>query len=106
LSSTISNDPSKLVSIYLSMAALAFRRPRAIPAILGASWAFRSRTWYRSFPFLPIPPRSYLRWRMETAFGDPEAVPSLDDLERYLNWTARMRSRMTGRAPAGEALHD
>lgn len=88
------------------MAALAFRRPRVIPAILGASWAFRARGWYRRFPFLPIPPASYMRWRMETAFGRPDAEPSLDDLERYLLWTARMRRRITGREPAEGRVHD
>jgi hypothetical protein len=35
---------------------------------------------------------------METAFGDPDAVPELDDLERYLTWTLRMRARIAGRA--------
>jgi hypothetical protein len=58
------------------------------------------------FPFLPVPPASYMRWRMETAFGDAGAEPSMDDLERYLLWTARMRRRITGREPAGGRSHD
>jgi hypothetical protein len=33
---------------------------------------------------------------METAYGDPEAALSIDDLERYLLWTARMRAQMRG----------
>jgi hypothetical protein len=94
------------VSIYFRMAGLALRRPRVIPALLGAAWAFRDRRWYRRAPFLPLPPRSYLRWRMETAFGDPDAVPALDDLERYLMWTARMRGRITGRGAARSVAHD
>ncbi len=88
------------------MLALAFRRPRVIPAMLGAAWAFRGRAWYRRFPFLPVPPASYMRWRMETAFGDAGAEPSMDDLERYLLWTARMRRRITGREPAEGRTHD
>ncbi len=88
------------------MLALAVRRPRTIPAILGASWAFRARDWYRRFPFLPVPPTSYMRWRMETAFGDPDAVPPFDDLERYLVWTARMRRRIGGGTPAEGPTHD
>lgn len=94
------------MSIYTRMAALAFRRPRMIPTMLGAAWAFRARDWYRRAPFLPVPPASYMRWRMETAFGDAEAVPSLDDLERYLSWTARMRRRIVGREPAEGRVHD
>lgn len=88
------------------MLALAVRRPRTIPAILGASWAFRARDWYRRFPFLPVPPASYMRWRMETAFGDADVVPSLDDLERYLLWTARLRRTIGGRSATEGPVHD
>ncbi len=88
------------------MLALAVRRPRTIPAILGASWAFRARDWYRRFPFLPVPPASYMRWRMETAFGDPDVVPPLDDLERYLVWTQSMRRRIGGSDAAEGPTHD
>jgi hypothetical protein len=73
---------------------VAIRRPRIIPYLLRAAWAFRARGWLRRPPFLPLPPRSYLRWRMETAYGDPDAVPTPDELERYLVWTARMRAQM------------
>ena len=73
---------------------MALRRPRLIPWLLRAGWAFRARNWYRRPPFLPLPPRSYLAWRMETAYGDVNAVPTLDELERYLVWTARMRALM------------
>ncbi len=79
------------------MAGLALRRPRTIPHLLGAAWAFRARGWYRRPPFLPVPPGSYVRWRMETAYGDAEATPSDEELERYLRWTAQMRGQMTGR---------
>lgn len=79
---------------------MALRRPRMIPDLLGAAWAFRARRWYLRPPFVPLPPRTYLRWRMETAYGDPEAVPTLDEMERYLAWTARMR-RLMGRGRRG-----
>jgi len=75
---------------------MALRRPRMIPNLVRAAWAFRARSWYKRPPFLPLPPRSYLRWRMETAYGDPEAAPPIDELERYLLWTARMRAQMRG----------
>jgi len=29
--------------------------------------------WYRHAPFLPIPPRDYMQWRMFTAYGDEQA---------------------------------
>ena len=84
----------RTVPLYLSLAGLAFRRPRALPDLLRAAWAFRSRGWYRSPPFLPLPPRSYLRWRLDTAYGDPEATPSPDEVERYLAWGTAMRRGM------------
>jgi hypothetical protein len=39
-----------------------------------------------------------VRWRLETAYGDPDARPSLDEMERYLVWTARMRGLMGRRS--------
>lgn len=43
---------------------------------------------------------------METAFGDPDAIPELDDLERYLTWTSRMRGRIAGRSGKARGGHD
>lgn len=83
-----------MTPIQWRMAVLGLKRPWLVPAILGAAWAFRARGWWRRPPFLPLPPPSYLRWRMETAYGDPEAVPSDEELSRYLRWAAEMRSRM------------
>lgn len=80
--------------LYARMIGLAFRRPTLVPHLLGAAWAFRARGWWRRPPFLPLPPVSYLRWRMETAYGDPDARPSDDELERYLRWASAMRARM------------
>lgn len=88
------------MSPYLSVAGLALRRPRALPDVLRAAWAFRARRWYRHAPFLPLPPLSYLRWRLETAYGDPEATPSHDDVERYLAWGTSMRRNMRRRTHA------
>lgn len=82
------------MSIYAKLLGILLRRPRLLPHALGAAWAFRARGWYRRPPFLPLPPREYVRWRMETAYGDPAAVPSADELERYLRWASAMRERM------------
>ncbi len=76
------------------MVGLAFRHPRLLPHLLRAAWTFRARTWYRRPPFLPIPSSSYMRWRMETAYGDADAQPGPGELERYLLWATDMRRRM------------
>ena len=80
--------------VYVGLAKVAIRRPWILPAMLGAAWAFRSNKWYRSPPFLPLPSKAFMRWRMETAYGrNATAIPSRD-LERYLRWGSDMRSRM------------
>lgn len=82
------------MSTYAKLLALLLRRPGLLPHALGAAWTFRARDWYRRAPFLPLPPREYVRWRMETAYGDPDAHPTADELDRYLRWASAMRKRM------------
>lgn len=79
---------------YLRILGAVLRRPGLVVDLVSTAWVFRARGWYRRFPFLPLPPRDYLRWRMETAYGDPDATPPPDDLARYLRWARRMRARM------------
>lgn len=74
------------------IAGLALRRPGLLPPLLGAAWRFRRRGWYRTPPFLPLPPRAYVEWRLHTAYGSEDAVPPAADLARYLRWTRRMGS--------------
>ena len=72
---------------------LAFRsiiRPRLALDLLAVAWAFRSRRWYRTPPFLPLPPREYLRWRMYTAYGDENAVPPPEDVIRFAEWRRKL----------------
>jgi hypothetical protein len=80
------------------MVGIALRRPWIIPHVLGAAWAMRARGWYARPPFLPLPPRAYVEWRMETAYGDVQASPPADELVRYLVWSTRLRRLM--RRPA------
>jgi hypothetical protein len=43
--------------------------------------------WWRHPPFLPLPTREYLRFRMETAYGGAGDQPlQADDLVTYLRW--------------------
>ena len=65
------------------------RRPSLASDLLRVAWRFRHRHWYRRFPFLPIPEREYVRWRMYTAYGDADAIPTAKELERYARWAVR-----------------
>ena len=58
-------------------------------ALARVGWRFRRRGWYARFPFLPVPAREYLRWRMHTAYGRGDAVPPADDVVRYARWATR-----------------
>lgn len=73
----------------LSLAARSLRSPATGVALLRVGWRFRRRDWFRRFPFLPVPARDYLRWRMHTAYGDHDAVPPADDVVRYARWATR-----------------
>ena len=73
-----------------------------IPHLLATAWAFRGRRWYARAPFLPLPAKSYMRWRMETAYGDPDFVPSAPDFERFLVWASHMRREMRHRDPKSD----
>ncbi len=68
---------------------------RALRAVR-AGWGFRSRGWARRPPFLPLPPREYIEWRLYTAYGATGA-PTPQEVERYLRWVDRMRKGVTPR---------
>lgn len=43
--------------------------------------------WWRRPPFLPLPAREYMRFRMETAYGGAgDGPPAPEDLLTYLRW--------------------
>lgn len=71
-------------------------RPGLLVAMLRAAWRFRARGWWRRPPFLPLPPREYLEWRMHTAYGD-DGSPTGAELDRYLRWANDMYSTRRGR---------
>jgi hypothetical protein len=58
-------------------------------ALLKVGWRFRRNRWWARPPFLPLPAREYVRWRMYTAYGDHDAVPPVEDVIRYARWAAR-----------------
>ena len=65
------------------------RNPRTAAALVRVGWRFRARGWYRRFPFLPLPAKDYVRWRMYTAYGDEQFVPPADDIVRYARWAVK-----------------
>ena len=72
--------------LYLRLALRALVRPQLAVDLLRLAWSFRARAWWRRPPFLPIPPREYMQWRMFTAYGDPNAVPPVNDVVSFARW--------------------
>ena len=78
-----------MLGLVLSLIPRALLSPSTARALLVVAWRFRRNHWYARFPFLPLPARDYVRWRMYTAYGDHDAVPPVDDVIRYARWAAR-----------------
>jgi hypothetical protein len=77
--------------LTIALAGRTLRHPTLAVDLLRVLWNFRARGWWRRFPFLPLPPREYVRWRMHTAYGSHDAVPPPDDLVRYARWVGGRR---------------
>lgn len=73
-------------ALALALAARAVVNPRIAIDLLALVWAFRRRDWSRRPPFLPVPSRPYMRWRMYTAYGAEDALPPVRDVLRFARW--------------------
>ncbi|CAN5848967.1 hypothetical protein BH23ACT2_BH23ACT2_08370 [soil metagenome] len=70
------------------MAAALARRPTLwATAVIQVARLARPR-WWRRPPFLPLPEPAYLRFRLETQYGDDRA-PEPADVIAYLRWCRR-----------------
>lgn len=75
--------------LSLTLALRSVANPVTGLALLRVGWRFRRRGWYARFPFLPLPSREYVRWRMHTAYGSDDFVPPAADVVRYARWAVR-----------------
>ena len=49
-------------------------------------WLLAEPGWWRRAPHLPVPDPAYLRFRLQTAYGDPDREPEPADVVTYLHW--------------------
>jgi len=77
----------------LKLALHALARPKLLFYMAATAWRFRRRGWYRRPPFLPLPSNDYVAWRMYTAYGREDAVPSIEEAERYFRWAYHLRRK-------------
>lgn len=53
---------------------------------LGLALAFAARRWWGRSPWLPVPDRDYVRWRLQTAYGgDGTTPPGADETHDLLS---------------------
>lgn len=62
-------------------------RPDLWRAALRQARVLVPRGWWRRAPFLPLPDRDWLAFRLTTAYGDPGARVAVDDLLTWLAWS-------------------
>jgi hypothetical protein len=74
-------------------AAAAARHPSLWITGLRQALVLARRGWWRRPPFLPVPDREYLRFRMQTAYGGDglDRDPAPDDVVTYLRWCRATR---------------
>ena len=48
--------------------------------------------WWSRRPFVPVPDRAWLRFRLQTQYGDADATPAPADLVTWLEWSRRWRA--------------
>jgi len=72
--------------LSLALAGRALINPVLAVDLLRVAWRFRTRRWYAQPPFLPLPDRTYVEWRMHTAYGSHDVVPPIEDVIRYARW--------------------
>ena len=77
--------------LSIALALRGLTSPGTARALLAVAWRFRRRRWWTRFPFLPLPDREYVRWRMLTAYGDSDSIPPASDVIRYARWAVRDR---------------
>ncbi|GMQ94498.1 MAG: hypothetical protein BMS9Abin12_1991 [Acidimicrobiia bacterium] len=66
-------------------------RPVLWPTAVGTVLALAPRRWWVRRPFLPIPDRDFVAWRVTTAYGHPDMTLVADDVVSYLQWRRRNR---------------
>ena len=72
---------------WMARAALTVLRHPALWATgVGQLVRLAAPGWWRRWPPLPIPDRDYLRFRLQTQYGDPDREPEPADVVTYLEW--------------------
>ena len=61
-------------------------RPRFWVVAIRLAWRMVPSRWWARRPFLPVPTRDYVKFRLETQYGGSSPQPNLPDVLKYLQW--------------------
>lgn len=84
-------DRSALVAFVGSAVVALAKRPALVPTAVRQSLRMAPKQWWASWPFLPLPSKAYMQFRSETLSGQPNELPSADELIVWLEWCRSMR---------------
>ena len=70
---------------------VAVRHPSLALEAVRLAAATAAPGWFRKAPFVPRPEPGYLDWRMLTAYGRPDAIPTEREVEEFLRWRRALR---------------
>jgi hypothetical protein len=90
--------------LFYNAAPLLIHRPALIREAMSTWKSVVPRRWWRRSPFLPVPDRNWIAFRMETAFGDSAAVPDVEALHEVLAWSAAFKRIVRERQRASQTL--
>jgi hypothetical protein len=78
-----------MTGYWLRAAGLLARRPRLWPTAAIQAGRLVPPRWWRHAPFLPLPSRRYVRFRLRTQYG-ATGEPEPGDVVTYLEWCRQM----------------
>lgn len=80
--------PHGLVRLFLGVA---IRHPGLAAEGVRFALAVSAPGWARTTPFLPVAEPTYRDWRLITAYGTAEHLPSAGEIKDFLRWRRRIR---------------
>ncbi len=76
----------RLVGPTIAVAAGVSRHPSLWPTAIRQAIRLVAPRWWTRSPYLPVPSRSYLEFRLVTQYGDISHRPEPEDVLNYLRW--------------------
>jgi hypothetical protein len=77
---------------WVAAAAAVARRPALWTTAVRQLFVLARPGWWRRWAPLPAPDPDYLRFRLQTAYGDPDRAPEPVDVVTYLHWCREWRN--------------